>query len=156
MKRHLTVLALLCAALPRAHAASCQISATDLAFAPYSYAGTSNVVTTATVSIHSCFDDGSGADVSYTISIGAGTSNDYTDRRMAGPGALLHYNVYTDPGLVSIWGDGTGGTATVGGTFTVGPGMTSASHTAYGRIPASQTGLEPGLYADNLTITIDY
>lgn len=156
MIRTLLALALLLLALPRAQAASCAIGATDLAFGPYRYHASPAVDATATVSIHSCVDDGDPG-VSYEISISAGSSNDFADRVMAGPGgAQLHYNVFVDPGHAAVWGDGSGGTTTVSGSFTVGPGSTSASHTVHGRIPGAQNGLEPGTYADSLVITIDY
>lgn len=153
MNRALLALALLLA-LPRAHAASCSIGATDLAFGPYRYNGPA-VDATATVSIHSCVDDGD-ASVSYEISIGTGASNDYADRTMAGPGAQLRYNVYADPGHMMVWGDGSGGTTTVTGGFVVAPGSTSASHTVFGRIPGQQDNLVPGTYSDSLAVTIDY
>lgn len=140
---------------PGAQAASCQMSATDLAFGQYRFNSDVDVLSTVTIAIENCVPDANGADVSYTIAIGAGTSADFTDRAMSGPGGALHYNVYADPGHTQIWGDGGAGTVDVSGSFTV-PLQTSASHTGYARIPAGQTDLSPGHYADQLTITINY
>lgn len=155
MKRVLAALALLLAAAPRAQAATCQVSATDLAFGPYRFNSEVDVDSTATVSIQNCVDDGNGLTVSYTISLSAGASTDFADRTMAGPGFPLHYNVYADASYLQVWGDGTGGSTAVSDSFSL-PGQTSASHTAYGRIPMHQADVEAGTYADQLVITVDY
>lgn len=148
----LTALALLA---PGAHAASCQISATDLAFGEYRFNSDVDVLGTVTVSIQNCTVDLAGPDVSYSISIGTGNSASYADRFMGGFSGALHYNVYADSGHSLVWGDGSAGTVDVSGSFTV-PVQTSATHTAYARIPAGQTDLAPGAYSDQLTITINY
>ena len=140
---------------PGAHAASCQISATDLAFGEYRFNSDVDVLGTVTVSIQDCTVDLAGPDVSYSISIGTGNSADFVDRTMSGSSGALHYNVYADPGHSLVWGDGSAGTVEVSGSFTA-PLQTSASHTAYARIPAGQTDLAPGAYSDQLTITINY
>ena len=154
MNRLAAVLLLLTLA-PGAQAASCQISATDLAFGQYRFNSAVDVLSTVTIAIQNCVPDASGADVSYTIAISAGGSADHGDRTMSGPGGALHYNLYADPGYTLVWGDGGAGTVDVSGSFTV-PLQTSASHTGYARIPAGQTDVGPGQYADQLTITINY
>lgn len=146
---------LLLSLAPGAQAASCQISATDLAFGQYRFNSAVDVFSTVTVSIQNCAPDINGVDVNYSIAISAGTSADYADRAMSGAGGALHYNLYADPGHTLVWGDGGAGTVDVSGSFTV-PMQTSASHTGYARIPAGQTDLAPGHYADQLTITINY
>jgi len=146
---------LLLSLAPGARAASCQISASDLAFGQYRFNSPADVLGTVTIAIQNCVPDAGGADVSYTIAISAGGSADYGDRAMSGPGGALHYNLYADPGHTLVWGDGGAGTVEVSGSFTV-PLQTSASHTGYARIPAGQTDLSPGPYADLLTITITY
>jgi spore coat protein U-like protein len=108
----------------------------------------------ATVSIHGCVDDGSGTDVSYSIAISTGGSSSYGARAMAGPGDQLLYNLYTDATYGVVWGDGTGGSMTVDGAFSL-PGVTSATHTAYGRIPRQQP-VAAGAYSDTLGVTITY
>lgn len=146
---------LLLSLAPGAQAASCQIAATDLAFGQYRFNSAVDVLATVTIAIENCVPDLDGVDVSYTITLSTGASADYADRAMAGPGGALHYNVYTDPSHAIVWGDGSAGTMEVSGSFTV-PLQTSASHTGYGRIPAGQTDLSPGHYADQLTILISY
>lgn len=154
MNRLAAVLLLLTLA-PGARAASCQISATDLAFGQYRFNSAVDVLSTVTIAIQNCVPDADGVDVSYTIAISTGGSADYADRAMSGPGGALRYNLYADPGHALVWGDGGAGTVDVSGSFTV-PLQTSASHTGYARIPAGQTDVSPGQYADQLTITINY
>jgi spore coat protein U-like protein len=149
----LAVLTLLSLAAP-ADAASCQASASDLVFGSYRFNSDVDVDSSATISI-SCVDDGSGLDVNYSIEVSAGLSGDFADRGMNGPGGPLHYNVYADASRSMVWGDGSGGSVTVSGGFTL-PGTTSASHTAYGRVPSQQADIAAGHYADNLTITVTY
>jgi spore coat protein U-like protein len=149
------LLATIAAFAPPARGASCQISATDLAFGTYRFNSDVDVLGTVTIAIQNCAPDLDGVDVSYTIAIGPGGSGSFVDRVMSGFSGALHYNVYTDASHTLVWGDGSAGTAEVSGSFTV-PLQTSASHTAHARIPAGQTDLSPGSYADQLTITINY
>jgi spore coat protein U-like protein len=146
---------LLLSLAPGAQAASCQIAATDLAFGQYRFNSDVDVLSTVTISIENCVPDAEGVEVSYSIAISAGNSADFADRAMGGFGGALHYNIYVDPGHTLVWGDGGAGTVDVSGSFTV-PIETSASHTGYARIPAGQTDLSPGPYADQLTVLISY
>lgn len=155
MNRIATALLLLLCCAPGAHAASCQIAATDLAFGQYRFNSDVDVLSTVTISIENCVPDVEGAEVSYSIAISAGLSADFADRAMSGSGGALHYNLYADPGHTLIWGDGGAGTVEVSGSFTV-PIQTAASHTGYARIPAGQTDLAPGSYADQLTVLVSY
>lgn len=149
-----TLLILLSLAAPAAHTASCQISATDLVFGQYRFNSGVDVETTATISIESCVADVNGPAVGYTIAIGAGGGGNFPDRAMSGPGSQLLYNLYADASRTQVWGDGSGGTVTVSGSFVV-PLTTSASHTAFGRIPSGQP-VAAGFYSDLLTISIEY
>lgn len=152
MKRLTALLALaLLPALP-AQAASCQVSVTDLPFGPYLYGAADPVDTTGSISV-SCADDGGDPNVSYAIAISTGYSNTYATRVMSGDGEL-HYNVFVDGARSRVWGDGSGGSETVGGALMV--PAPPASHPLYARIPASQTGMGPGAYMDQLTVTVSY
>ena len=67
---------------------------------------------------------------------------------------LLGYQIYSDSGHSTVWGDGTNGSSTVGGTGT-GPGA-AITETMYGVVPAGQTVLT-GSYADNpVNVTVTY
>jgi spore coat protein U-like protein len=64
----------------------------------------------------------------------------------------LTYGLYTNAARTTVWGDGTGSTATVTNT-----GSGSAQNfTVYGRIPAGQTSTPAGIYADTVSVTITY
>lgn len=91
---------------------------------------------------------------SYTIKLNAGGTSGATlaDRRMQGPGTnVAHYQLYTNSGLTTVWGDGTSSTSTVTGTGNA----TQQSYTVYGRVQ-SQTTPAPGSYSDAVTVTVTY
>ncbi len=71
---------------------------------------------------------------------------------MAGSGsAVVHYQLYTNSGHSTVWGDGTSGTSTSGGT---GAGS-NQNYTVYGLVSA-QTTPAPNLYSDTVTVTVSY
>ncbi len=90
------------------------------------------------------------ATVTVALSPGAGS---YAMRAMVGPrGARLFYQIYTDQRTYRIWGDGSGGSSTVGATV---PAGGRVELTLYGMVPAQPTVPE-GSYADSLTVTITF
>lgn len=93
-----------------------------------------------------------GPAVAYTISISAGTGSagSFSPRRLRFGGFGLDYNLYTDPARTTVWGDGTAGTATVGGLC-----AGSCSALVYGRIFGGQSGAA-GPYSDEVVVTIDF
>lgn len=124
--------------------ATCQISAAPLAFGNYSGALTNS---TSTI-IATCTNTSP-----YNIGLNAGTATGatVTARKMTGPAAaLLNYNLYSNAGMTTNWGN-TVGTDTVTGT---GSG-TAQNLTVYGSIPAGQL-IAPGSYTDTITATITY
>ncbi len=86
--------------------------------------------------------------VSYTIDLGTGAGT-VAQRKMTSGANGLNYNLYTTAARGTVWGAGsvTGATSGVTGT---------ASHTVYGRIPASQTTVVPGSYADSIVVTVTF
>jgi spore coat protein U-like protein len=64
----------------------------------------------------------------------------------------LNYNIYTSAARTTVWGNGTSGTATIGGTGT----GTSQSVTVYGRVGSGQTSVPAGAYADTVAVTVTY
>lgn len=87
------------------------------------------------------------------ISISPGSSGDYAWRHMVGPkGTRLLYQIYTNQQTYDIWGDGRGGTATVGGHLEPGEEREFPMH---GFMPA-QPGVPEGDYADSLTVTLEF
>lgn len=95
--------------------------------------------------------------IPYTIKLSQGGGTSYTARRMASGTHYLNYNMYTD-NYVTIWGDGTGGSALPGGSITLDLlGLSPArNHTIYGRVASNQTTAVPGLYTDTITVTVTY
>jgi spore coat protein U-like protein len=75
---------------------------------------------------------------------------------MASGANTLQYNLYTTAALTTVWGDGTGATATQAGT---GAGMATAStFKVYGQLPdsAANQAAVPASYADTITVTVTY
>lgn len=95
--------------------------------------------------------------VAYAISLSPGVSGSYTMRRMNAGSALLNYNVYTSAAYSQVWGDGTASTGVVGATmsFNLFQFSKSATHAAYGRMPAGQNATA-GSYTDNLVVTLTF
>jgi spore coat protein U-like protein len=91
---------------------------------------------------------------SYTIALNKGTTSGASlgNRLMAGSGsAVVQYQLYTNSGYSAVWGDGTSGTSTGGGT---GAGSTQ-NYTVFGLVPA-QTTPAPNTYSDTVTVTVTY
>jgi spore coat protein U-like protein len=124
--------------------ATCQISATSLAFGTYT--GT-QIDTTSTITA-TCTNT-----TTYTLALNAGVGSGATTstRLMTGPSAAtLGYSSFRDSGRTLNWGN-VQGVDTVAGT---GNGSAQAI-TVYGRLGASQL-VAPGSYSDTLTATITF
>jgi spore coat protein U-like protein len=138
--------------LPGHAGADCSVTATDLRFGSYDlFARTPNAaVGTLTVFCN----EAPPADVAIQISPGSGPDG-FTPRRMQGPAgdSGLDYNVFTDPAMTTIWGDGTGSTASV---FLKNVTKNkSRSVNVYGIIFPGQN-VPSGAYGDALTATITW
>jgi spore coat protein U-like protein len=88
----------------------------------------------------------------YNIGLNAGTGSGATVavRKLTGGGGTINYSLYTDGAHSTVWGN-TVSTDTVAGT---GNGS-NQSFTIFGRVPAQATPA-PGLYADTITVTVNY
>ena len=84
---------------------------------------------------------------------GANSNGVFTQRAMLEPvrGVRIYYNLYLDPALTQLWGDGTGGTQIVSGN---GVGLNQIMR-IYGRIPPRQNVSE-GSYSDSVTVTVEW
>src|SRR5262249_51217668 len=91
----------------------------------------------------------------YTVSVSTGAGS-YASRRMTNGASTLDYNLYVDSGRTSIWGNGTGGTATLRETNLLELLNYSKTWTVYGRIPKNQMQVSPGTYGDTLIVTLVY
>ena len=88
----------------------------------------------------------------YTLSLSTGEGS-YEQRTMSSGINVLNYNLYTDLTHLSVWGNGTGGTAIVAGLGLT--GIFTISHTIYGSIPAKQN-VSVGNYSDSIVVTLTY
>lgn len=152
MRLGLLVLLLL-AASPRAIAASCSLlpSVSLLDFGSYSaLSGAKDTV--GQIQILCTPDLLSDEGVSYVLSADAGTGSggSFTPRRLASGLGGLDYNMFLDPGLTQVFGDGNGGTHTVAGSC-----AGNCYVLIYGRIYGGQS-IRPGVYQDEILITLDF
>jgi|ERR1700761_5592975 spore coat protein U-like protein len=124
--------------------ATCQISATNLAFG--AYAGTvANATSTVTIT---CTNT-----TPYNVGLDPGTSTGatVTTRKMTGPGgAVLAYSLSRDSAHTLNWGN-TVGTDTESGS---GNGSAQAL-TVYGQVAANQF-VAPGNYTDTISATVTF
>jgi spore coat protein U-like protein len=130
-------------------AVSCTVSATSVAFGTYIGGTTSN--STGTISVN-CK---SAASANVSIALSTGGNGSYSPRKMSSGVNRLSYNLYSNASHTTVWGDGTGGTATVSATITISPPSTTANFTVFGQIP-SQAGPAPGAYSDSIIVTVTF
>lgn len=151
---------MLCCAMPAAASAGgCTASTTGMAFGAYRPVATSGRdaaparTSTATVTI---VCTGIAAPGSYALSLGPTAESGSTHSRVlsnpaGGPG--MQFNIYTDPGYTTVWGDEGGGTMLTGA---IPLGDSRAAHTVYGKVPPGQTRLRAGSFSGSLTMTLTY
>ena len=146
--RHILVsrclLAAVLAALGSNAWSACSFNAQGLSFGNYDPFGRTNLDGAGNIAV-TC-DLG----VAYKISLSSGAGT-YAARALTNGPHPLYYNLYTDASRIVVWGDGNGGTATVGGS---GAG-TATNVTVYGRIPADQNA-HVGNYSDNIIVTVTF
>ena len=152
MRKKLAFLLLLCTAR-HAHAISCSVNVTGMAFGNYSPldnqpSDSVGTVTVACTNLIAIF-------VNFTVKLSPGVAGGYQPRQLASGTGHLSYNLYTDPLRSTVWGNGSGGTATqsLGALIAIGSGALPL--TVYGRIPAKQN-VAPGLYSDTIIATVEY
>lgn len=145
------IAALLLLAAPAAPAAACTITATGVAFGAYNPQATGHDNSTGTIQL-ACAPSVTAP----IVALSAGGSGTFSPRRLDGGAFDLDYNLYSNSGRTTIWGNGTGGTVTVtlsGGT--VSGGVRRFSRTIYGRIPRLQN-VGAGSYSDTITVTVTF
>src|SRR5271156_301468 len=86
---------------------NCTTSATALGFGTYT-PGNGALLASSNITVN-CTKS-----TPYTIALNPGTTtgDSFTQRLMASSANILQYNLYTTAAFVTVWGDGTGGTAT--------------------------------------------
>jgi spore coat protein U-like protein len=151
------VVCFLMPSVPNANAA-CAVSTTPVNFGSYDVLSSTPLDSTGSVTVDCSVGVGPPnppVDVLITISQSA-NSGSFNPRKMKNVAGtdLLNYNLYSNASMVSIWGDGTGGTSTV--TLTkVNKNAPPVVTTVYGRILGGQD-VSAGPYSDVLTVTITW
>ena len=91
----------------------------------------------------------------YAVALNAGTNaggaSNFSARAMKNGSNSIGYQLYSDTGHSTVWGDGTNSSSTVSGT---GSGSTQTLN-IYGSVP-SLAGAVPGSYTDTVTVTVSY
>lgn len=141
-------------------AAGCSVFSSTLNFGSYDVLSPTPTDSTTNVLIICLRDPPPNTEtVAYTLSLSVGAGS-YAARTMNRGAATIEYNLYTSPAMTvaTVWGNGTGGSTTVGGTMaplTASAPIRLASHTIYGRLPARQD-IPVGTYTGNVVLTINY
>ena len=150
---------LLLGALEARAAADCTVSAVGVNFGIYDPYLTTPDDSVGEITVTCTHLSGPAIEVRYTVTLSTGGSGSFAPRRLRAGPALLGYNLWIDPAMSSIWGNGSGGTVIVTGLLKVGPGVgngvRTAVHPIYGRIPALQDAAE-GDYLDSIVATLTY
>jgi spore coat protein U-like protein len=133
--------------------ANCLVATNNLSFSVYDpLSGTDNDAAT-TISVRCT--NGTG----FTVALNAGVTTGATlaQRLMTNGTSFMNYNLYTTSGRTTVFGDGSGATATVGGTG-AGLGAPQAQTVdVFGRIPAGQDTLTTGAYTETtITATVTF
>lgn len=132
-----------------ANAATCSVTNDGLNFGTYNPLAITDTTSTFNVQV-AC--SGLVSNISYDIKLNAGNSGNINTRKLLNGANEIIYNIYTESGYTSIWGDGINGNAVVG---TANAPSETKNHTGYAIIPHSQA-ITPGTYSDNITITLTY
>lgn len=77
-----------------------------------------------------------------------------TNRAASAANAFVNYDVYRDTARTQPWGQRNA--VDINGQLDVSSGTGSATVPYYSRIPAGQTGVAAGVYADTVTVTLMY
>jgi spore coat protein U-like protein len=127
------------------------VTVSGVAFGAYSVFSPSALDSDGSITFQ-CNPGASGSTVRITLS--AGGSQGFVQRRMSSGGEHLGYNLFLDPARSTVWGDGTGGTA----VFTVtlpSSGWSTITQPIYGRVPARQD-VGAGDYLDSILVTMNW
>jgi spore coat protein U-like protein len=146
------VLCCLGIALPSCAEAACSVSATGVAFGIYDSTSASPRDATGSITVSCTILSGL---FGYDVSLSTGSSGTYANRRMTAGSSNLNYQIYADAARTQVWGNGSGGTTSVGGSSLVTNLGGTVTHQVYGRIPAGLV-TSAGTYSDTIIVTVTY
>jgi spore coat protein U-like protein len=135
-----------------AWAITCTVTdVTPASFGAYDVFATSPLDTTGSVSF---VCTGVSALDTVTVDLSTGDGASFAGRVLSGGGGQeLAYNLYLDAARTTVWGDGSGVSATYGPVHP--PDGTTVSVPVYGRAEARQS-VPAGTYGDSVAATIHY
>ena len=144
------LLTLLLAGSAQAQGRRCMLSGGALSFGAYNPGQIANLDVMGSVTLQ-CRGNFT---AQLSMSVGTGSGASYATGRVltSTAGTLLRYNLYTDASHTLVLGDGTNGSARI----TISGHNTTVTQVLWGRIPARQTAVLPGIYADTLIATVSY
>jgi spore coat protein U-like protein len=134
-------------ARPAAAAMNCSISLSPFSFGTYLPVDATPLDVTGEIDVR-C----TGSAGTFVAQISAGASGTFVQRQMLSGSSLLGYNFYLNPSRTIVWGDGTGGSQTTGGSKP-GTGQQNFALPVYGRVFPQQS-VAVGSYRDDVLVTI--
>ena len=145
-------------ACAEARAVDCLVSTTGVAFGVYDAALTTPTDSTGNLTVRCTHQGGGATRVTYTVALSTGGSGTFAQRQMRSGPAVLRYNLFDSATYARVWGNGTGGSGLVAGSFVVNPGrftVNEFAHPIFGRIPAQQA-VDTGSYSDTILVTLTF
>ena len=130
---------------------SCQVSGTSLNFGSSIDALATATPLDATSTLTVICTNTTPYAVALNAGVNAGGASNFGARKMKSGANTLGYQLYTDTGRSTVWGDGTASSSTSAGTGT----GSAQTLTIYGRLP-SLANVVPGAYTDTVTVTVSY
>ena len=126
-------------------AAECTVGAATLAFGTYSTLGSSNLDQTTSFNV-ACTSG-----TSATVGLNLGSNASGSTRRLSdGAAGFLSYELYSDSGRTTVWGNSGGALVNYSASSNA-----AQAFTVYGRIPGAQNAAI-GSYSDSVTITVTF
>jgi len=126
---------------------SCRIAASPIAFGNYDPLGGAAADASGGVTVTCTMSSAWWVGLNGGGNAGLGSAG---ARAMSAGGAFLGYDLYRDASRTLAWGN-----TLAAGSSGVGTGAAQPV-TVFGRIPASQTGVPAGSYADTVTATVNF
>lgn len=139
--------------LPVAALADCTVSTTGVGFGAYDPFAVADTESTGGVEV-TC-SNLLGVNISYEIALSTGSSGTFSTREMTSGSAILQYQLYTDSARTTVWGDGSGSTATITDGYLLQLLSRTETYPVYGSLFAGQTSAA-GSYVDSITVTLTY
>lgn len=127
---------------------SCTISTLSVSFGNYDVFSGSALNSTGRVT-YRC----NAAASNITISLSKGLSSSYSPRLMSKGAEVLAYNLFTNAGRTTIWGDGTGGTSVYSRANP--PNNNDVNVTIYAEVSPGQD-VSAGTFGDTVSATINF